>query len=106
MSTVTDNTNVFTFEKLVLAGMAHPTRIMILMVMGEDPSKRWSPSDMTTELQRRVSDGKFEPRRPITLGSVSYHFRPLLQQRWIKRSGTGKVRGALENFYTLDGRRV
>lgn len=101
MSTTTDN--VFTYEKLVLNGVAHPTRVRILMVMGEDADKRWSPSDMTVELNHRRRTGE----EPFTLGAVSYHFRTLAAKRWIVKSGKpGRVRGALENFYKIDGRRV
>lgn len=94
-----ESETVFTYEQLVLAGQTHLTRIMVLMVMGEDLDRRWSASDMTEELIGR--------KHHVTLGAVSYHFRRLRDTRWIVRSGKpGRVRGAFETFYKIDGRRV
>lgn len=98
MSAITDNDNAFTYEKLVLAGQAHPTRILILRVMGEDLDTRWSASDMTDELRERG--------HKVTLGAVSYHFRTLAAKRWLVKAGHQRVRGAIESFYRVDGRRV
>lgn len=93
----------FDIAELVAAGQASITRIGILLVMGEDLSKDWSPSDMQREL---VGRGMIVKGAPPSLGSVSYHFRVLSASRWIRRTATGRVRGALENFYRVDGRRV
>jgi len=102
MSTTTDG-NAFTYEKLVLSGLAHPTRVRILMVFGEDLNERWSASQMTTELNHRRRVGE----APFTLGAVAYHFRTLAQSRWLVQAGKPKrVRGAFETFYKVDGRRV
>lgn len=104
MTTTTHPFSIFEIEQLVLAGQAHPTRIQILMVMGEDVDRKWSPSDMTMELLKR---GSIVKGKSITLGGVAYHYRTLLASRWIVRAGKpGRVRGALENFYKIDGRRI
>lgn len=93
----------FDIADLVAAGQASIVRIGILLVMGEDLNKEWSPSDMQRELVLR---GMIVKGAPPSLGSISYHFRVLSASRWIRRSSTGRVRGALENFYRVDGRRV
>lgn len=101
---MTTTTNAFTYEQLVLGGQAHPIRVRILMVMGEDLEQRWSASDMTQELVERGV--KVNGKVP-TLGAVSYHFRTLKADRWIVRAGKpGRVRGAIETYYRIDGRRV
>lgn len=99
MSNTITTDNAFTYEQLVLGGQAHTTRVLILMVMGENTDVRWSASDMTAELVERGHS--------LSLGSVSYHFRTLLATRWIARSGKpGRVRGAIETYYRIDGRRL
>lgn len=96
--------NAFEVVDLVAGGQSHITRIAILLIMGEDLDKRWSPSDMQREL---VARGHIVKGAPPTLGGVSYHFRTLDASRWIARAGKpGRVRGALENFYRVDRRRV
>lgn len=96
-------TCVFSIEGLVAEGQGNVTRIAILMIMGEDTTKKWSPSDMTEELRAR---GHVINGAAATLGGVSYHYRTLLGSGWIDRSGVKRVRGAIENFYLLDSRRV
>lgn len=41
-----------------------------------------------------------------SLGNVSYHMSRLLSKHLVKRTRTRPVRGALEHFYTLNGRSI
>lgn len=70
--------------------MGHPTQVAILRML--DTEGVLSPKQIAERLK-------------LPLGQVSYHVRGLVDKDVIKLVDTETRRGALEHFYSLDGRR-
>jgi DNA-binding transcriptional ArsR family regulator len=70
-----------------LAGLGHPTRLLILQALNRDPAL--SPAQMAP----------LEPR--VSLAVVAYHARELQSRGLLTPAGTRQVRGAVQHFYRL-----
>jgi DNA-binding transcriptional ArsR family regulator len=67
---------------------AHPLRISILEILGQDGGRTLSPSDLSQELQ-------------IPLSNTNYHVTELAKAGLIELTGQRQVRGATEHFYRI-----
>lgn len=72
-------------KKVAKKMVNHPVRIQILALLANNTM---SPSDLSRQID-------------TTLGTVSYHVRTLKDAKALKLVRKGRVRGAIEHFYTM-----
>lgn len=74
-------------EKQAIMAM-HPTRVRILATMKD---REMSPKEVAVEMGFNNNE----------MGSVAYHFRPMLEQNVVRVTKTEQVRGAIKTYYQV-----
>lgn len=81
--------NMLTFEQLAVLDL-NPRQARIVVLMQADVEQEYSAKTLAE-------------RFGWTLGTTSYHVRALAKARWLRKTRTSRVRGAIQQWYVLNG---